>query len=152
MFRVRLCSEKDLEEVFRVAEKYTSFDAKPTSVDIEGLYARSPEFFFVAYDEHGRIVGFITGYERKGIPENVLETWNATRVGYVDLMAVDLPFRRKGVGKSLLNTLLEQFGRVGIDLVLLDVPAIEEAAFRLYKGQGFEIRAYNMRKYLKGEK
>ena len=109
MFHIRLCGEKDLEEVFRVAEKYTSFDAKLTLVDIEGLYARNPEFFFVAHDEHGRIVGFITGYERKGFPENVLRSWNATRVGYVDLMAVDIPFRRKGVGTALLHTLLEHF-------------------------------------------
>ncbi len=148
MFRVRRCADKDLREVFRIAEKYTSFDAKPTLVDIEGLYARNPEFFFVAHDEHGSIVGFITGYERKGIPENVLRTWNATRVGYVDLMAVDIPFRRKGVGTALVDTLLEHFSRVGIDLVLLDVPAKEEAAVRLYKGAGFETRAYNMRKYL----
>ncbi len=134
--------------MFRVAEKYTSFDAKPTLGDIEGLYARNPEFFFVAHDEHEKIVGFITGYERKGIPENVLRTWNARRVGYVDLMAVDVPFRRKGVGTVLLNTLLEHFSRVGIDLVLLDVPAEERAAVRLYKEKGFETRAYNMRKYL----
>jgi ribosomal protein S18 acetylase RimI-like enzyme len=149
MFRVRPCTDKDLTEVFCVAEKYTSFDAKPSLGDIEGLYARNPEFFFVAHDEHKRIVGFITGYERKGVPENVLRTWNARRVGYVDLMAVDIPFRRKGVGTALLNTLLEHFSRVGIDLVLLDVPAEEEAAVRLYKEEGFETRAYNMRKYLR---
>ena len=151
MFRVRPCVEKDLREVFRVAEKHTSFDAVPTLVDIEGLYARNPEFFLVAQDEHGSIVGFITGYERKGIPDNVLRTWNASRVGYVDLMAVDIPFRRKGVGTALLNTLLEHFSREGIDLVLLDVPAKEEAAVRLYREAGFETRAYNMRKYLKRE-
>ncbi len=81
MFRVRHCTDRDLGEVFRIAEKYTSFDAKPTPGDIEGLYARNPKFFFVAHDEQGRIVGFITGYERKGIPEKVLRTWNATRVG-----------------------------------------------------------------------
>ncbi len=148
MFRVRNCTDRDLGEVFRIAEKYTSFDAKPTPVDIEGLYARNPEFFFIAHDEHERILGFITGYERKGVPENVLRTWNATRVGYVDLMAVDIPSRRRGVGTALLNTLLEHFSRAGIDLVLLDVPVEEEAAVRLYKKEGFDIRAYNMRKYL----
>ena len=151
MFRVRQCTDSDLKEVLRVAEKYTSFDAEPTLVDIEGLYARNPEFFFVAHDEHGSIVGFITGYERKGVPENVLRTWKVRRVGYVDLMAVDVPFRRKGVGAALLNTLLENFNRVGIDLVLLDVPAEEDAAVRLYEREGFEIRAYNMKKYLKKE-
>lgn len=148
MFRVRPCTDRDLDEVFVVAERYTSFDAKPTLADIEGLYARNPEFFFVAQDEQERIVGFITGYERKGVPENVLRSWNARRVGYVDLMAVDIPSRRRGVGTALLNTLLEHFSRAGIDLALLDVPAEQDAAVRLYKEKGFEIRAYNMRKYL----
>ena len=119
---MRRCTDQDLGEVFRIAEKYTSFDAKPTTEDIQGLYARNPEFFFVAKDEDGSTVGFITGYERKGIPENVLRTWNATRVGYIDLMAVDIPFRRRGVGRVLLSTLQEHFGQGGIDLVLLDVP------------------------------
>jgi|SRR5712692_10298095 len=149
MFRVRPCTPKDLVEVSQIAEKYTSFDAQPTPADIEGLYARNPEFFFVAQDDDGRIVGFITGYERKGVPESVLRTWNAARVGYVDLMAVDVSFRRRGVGTAMLNTLLENFSREDIELVLLDVPVEQDAAVRLYKGQGFDVRGYNMKKYLK---
>ncbi len=149
MFRVRPCTPKDLVEVWQIAEKYTSFDATPTPADIEGLYAKNSEFFFVAQHDDGRIVGFITGYERKGVPENVLRTWNAARVGYIDLMAVEASFRRMGVGTDLLNTLLENFSRVGIDLVLLDVPVEQEAAVRLYKKEGFDVRAYNMKKYLK---
>ena len=133
MVKVRPCSSNDLQSVFEIAEKYTSFDATPTFVDIEGMYSRNPDYFFVAEDNSGRATGFITGYERKGLPENVLRTWNAKRVGYVELMAVDSRYTRKGIGRALMNTLLEHFQRNGIDIVNLDVPTEQEAAVEPYK-------------------
>ncbi len=148
MFYVRSCNPNDLAAVHRLAEEYTSFDATPTPADIEGLYQRNPEHFYVAQDDSGNILGFITGCERKGIPENVLRTWKATRVGYIDIMAVDTPHRAKGIGTSLLNTILENFRKAGIDVVILDVPAEQEAAVKLYKKIGFQVRAFNMRKFL----
>jgi ribosomal protein S18 acetylase RimI-like enzyme len=89
LVKVRKCSPGDLHAVTELAQRYTSFDTIPTFADIGGMHARNPEYFFVAENDHGKVVGFITGYERKGIPEEVLRTWNANRVGYVDLMAVD---------------------------------------------------------------
>ncbi len=148
MFRIRSCSLNDLAAVNSLASEYTSFDATPTRADIEGLYQRNPEYFYVAEDDSGRVLGFITGCERKGIPEEVLRTWTAHRVGYVDLMAVDISHRKKGAGTKLLNTLLEHFRTTGVDLVILDVPAEQESAVNLYKKLGFHIRAYNMRKSL----
>ena len=148
MVKIRPCSSNDLQSVFEIAEKYTSFDATPTFVDIEGMYSRNPNYFFVAEDNSGRVTGFITGYERKGLPENVLRTWNAKRVGYVELMAVDSRYTRKGIGRALMNTLLEHFQRNGIDIVNLDVPTEQEAAVEPYKKLGFYVRAYNMRKRL----
>lgn len=147
-FHIRSCSPNDLAAVHRLASEYTSFDATPTQADIEGLYQRNPEYFYVAEDESGRVLGFIIGYERKGIPEEVLRTWKANRVGYVDLMAVDMLRRKKGIGTKLVDTLLEHFRTFGVDLILLDVPAEQDSAVNLYKKLGFHIRAYNMRKSL----
>ena len=148
MVNVRPCSSNDLPSVYEIAEKYTSFDATPTFIDIEGMYSRNPNYFFVAEDDSGQVTGFITGYERKGLPESVLRTWNAKKVGYIDLMAVDSRYRRKGIGRALMNTLLDHFQRNGIDIVNLDVPTEQEAAVELYKKLGFYVRAYNMRKRL----
>jgi ribosomal protein S18 acetylase RimI-like enzyme len=146
--KVRPCVPKDLQSIVDLAQKYTSFDTKPAFADIQSMYARNPEYFFVAESDHGGVVGFITGYERKGIPEEVLRTWNAKRVGYIDLMAVNPSHRRMGVGRVLMNVILEEFRKNHVDIVNLDVPAEQEAALRLYESFGFSIRAYNMRKRL----
>src|SRR5205809_7998941 len=123
MVKVRPCSYIDLQSVFEIAEKYSSYDATPTFADIEGMYSRNPDYFFVDEDNSGRVTGFITGYERKGLPENDLRTWNAKRVGYVELMAVDSRYRRKGIGRALMDTILEHIQCIGFDIMNLDVPA-----------------------------
>jgi ribosomal protein S18 acetylase RimI-like enzyme len=143
---IRKCTPRDLQSITETAQKYTAFDTKPTFADVEGMYSRNPEYFYIAEDGQGRIIGFITGYERKGLPEEVLKSWDARRVGYVDLMAVDMEHRRKGVGKSLMNKILNEFRRNGVDIVNLDVPGGQEAALGLYKSLGFYVRAYNLRK------
>ncbi len=130
---------------------HTSFDATPTLADTHGLYEQNPNYFYVATVGSGEIVGFITGYERKGVPEEVLRKWNATRVGYVDLMAVEPVHRRAGIGTSLLNKLLERFRKDGIDLVILDVPVEQVAAVKLYEKLGFQVRAFNMWKHLQND-
>jgi beta-glucanase (GH16 family) len=55
--------------VFEIAKKFGSFDTTPTLEDIQGMYPRSPDSFFVAEDDSGQVIGFISGYERKGLPE-----------------------------------------------------------------------------------
>lgn len=100
MVIVRKCSTSDLRAVNELAESYTSFDMTPTKAEIEGMHARNPEYFFVAENDHRQIIGFASGYERKGLPEEVLRSWNAKRVGYVELMAVDPSLRRMGAGRA----------------------------------------------------
>jgi ribosomal protein S18 acetylase RimI-like enzyme len=152
MFRIMPCRRDDLGVVHKLSAEYASFDATPTFADTEGLYERNPEYFYVATESSGEIIGFITGYERKGVPDKVLRTWKASRVGYIDLMAVDLAHRREGIGTSLLNTLLKHFQNDGIDMVILDVPAEQVAAVKLYEKLGFHVRAFNMRKDLREER
>jgi ribosomal protein S18 acetylase RimI-like enzyme len=143
-WKVRKCRTEDLSKVLLLAEKYTSFDAMPTIADIETIYERNTDNFFVAEDDHGKILGFATGYEKKGIPQEVLMSWKARRVGYLDLMAVDLQHRKQGIGTALLKSVLDQFRAQGIDTVHLDVPSTEPDAIRLYQTLGFKTRAYSM--------
>jgi ribosomal protein S18 acetylase RimI-like enzyme len=141
---IRKCRTEDLSKVLLLAEEYTSFDVMPTMADIETIYERNTDNFFVAEDHRGKILGFATGYEKKGIPQEVLISWKAKRVGYVDLMAVDLQHRKQGIGTALLKSVLDEFKVQGIDTVHLDVPSEEPEAIRLYQRLGFKTRAYSM--------
>jgi N6-L-threonylcarbamoyladenine synthase/ribosomal-protein-alanine N-acetyltransferase len=69
-------------------------------------------------------------------------------VGSVEVLAVKEHHRRKGIGTSLLNHLLEVFKDRGIDTVTLSVPADESGAKELYDKLGFETRGYFMKKKL----
>ena len=71
-------------------------------------------------------------------------SWKARRVGYLDLMAVDLQHRKQGIGTALLNSVLDQFEVQNIDTIHLDVPSTEQDAIRLYQKLGFKTRAYSM--------
>ncbi len=72
----------------------------------------------------------------------------ATKVGSVEVLAVEEQYRRRGIATLLLNRLFAVFGERGIDMVTLSVPADEVGAKELYDKLGFETRGYFMKKKL----
>ncbi len=63
-------------------------------------------------------------------------------------MAVDPSYRNQGIGRALLDRLLEDLREKDVDLVLLHCPANAIDAKHLYDKLGFEVRAYEMKKRL----
>src|SRR3989442_2069440 len=100
----------------------------PTMPDIEMIYERNEDNFFVAEDDRGNILGFATGYEKKGIPQEVLMSWKAKRVGYLDLMAVGLQHRQQSNWTPPLKSVLDQFQVQGIENRPFDVPSPQRDA------------------------
>ena len=95
-----------------------------------------------------RIVGFVYGRESKNVPDEVLRRWKTTKVGSVDVLAVEERYRRRGIATLLLNRLFAAFRERGIDTVTLSVPADEIGAKELYDKLGFETRGYFLKKKL----
>ena len=144
---IRLYEEKDRFAVLRLSQKYASWDSTPTEADIQGFYSSEPDFFLVA-ELNKRIVGFIYGRESKNVPDKVLQRWKATKVGSVEVLAVEEQYRRRGIATLLLNRLFVVFKRRGIDTVTLTTPADEIGAKELYDKLGFETRGYFLKKKL----
>jgi ribosomal protein S18 acetylase RimI-like enzyme len=130
-----------------ISQKYASWDSTTTEADIQGFYSSEPDHFLVA-ELNRRIVGFVYGRESKNIPDEVLRRWTATKVGSVEVLAVEEQYRRKGIATLLLNRLFTVFREKGIDTVTLSVPADEYGAKELYDKLGFETRGYFMKKAL----
>jgi len=144
---IRRYEEKDRVAVLQLSQKYTSWDSTPTEADIQGFYSSEPDFFLVA-ELNKRIVGFVYGRESKNVPDEVLRRWKATKVGSVEVLAVEEQYRRRGIATLLLDRLFVVFKGRGIDTVTLTTPADEIGAKELYDKLGFETRGYFLKKKL----
>ena len=144
---IRRYEKNDEVAVLQLSRKYASWDSTPTKADIHGFYSSEPDFFLVA-ELNRRIVGFVCARESKNVPDEVLRRWNATKVGSVEVLAVEEQYRRRGIATLLLNRLFETFRKRGIDTVTLSVPADEVGAKGFYDKLGFETRGYFMKRKL----
>ena len=144
---IRRYQKTDEFAVLQLSQRYASWDSTPTEADIQGFYSSEPDFFLVAELDR-KIVGFVYGRESKNAPDEVLRRWKATKVGSVEVLAVDEQYRRKGIARLLLNRLFVVFKARGIDTVTLSVPADESGAKELYDKLGFETRGYFLKKTL----
>ncbi len=144
---IRRYEKNDEVAVLQLSQKYASWDSTPTEADIQGFYSSEPDFFLVA-ELNRRIVGFVSARESKNVPDEVLQRWKATKVGSVEVLAVEKQYRRRGIATLLLNQLFVAFMKRGIDTVTLSVPADELGAKELYDKLGFETRGYFMKRKL----
>jgi ribosomal protein S18 acetylase RimI-like enzyme len=144
---IRRYEKNDKIAILQLSQKYASWDSTPTEADIQGFYSSEPDHFLVA-ELNRRIVGFVYGRESKNVPDEVLRRWRATRVGSVEVLAVEEQYRWKGIATLLLNRLFTVFREKGIDTVTLSVPTDEYGAKELYDKLGFETRGYFMKKAL----
>ena len=144
---IRRYEEKDRVAVLQLSQKYAAWDSTPTEADIQGFHSSEPDFFLVA-ELNRKIVGFVYGRESKNVPDEVLRRWKATRVGSVEVLAVEEQYRRRGIATLLLDRLFVVFKGRGIDTVTLTTPADEIGAKELYDKLGFETRGYFLKKKL----
>ena len=144
---IRRYEEKDRVAVLQLSQKYASWDSTPTEADIQGFHSSEPDFFLVA-ELNRRIIGFVYGRESKNVPDEVLRRWKATRVGSVEVLAVEEQYRRRGIATLLMDRLFVVFKGRGIDTVTLTTPADEIGAKELYDKLGFETRGYFLKKRL----
>ncbi|AYN68160.1 GNAT family N-acetyltransferase [Euzebyella marina] len=94
--------------------------------------------FMVCKDEKGEIVGIA-----------LMATYKVVSGfrGLVEDVVVDEAYRGKGIGRKLMDSLLEEARRKGIDEVMLFTGHHRTAAINLYKSLGFKIResgVYNL--------
>ncbi len=90
------------------------------------IYSSWPNAFLVA-DINGKIVGFIAGSKLSSIEGRIL------------LLAVEAPYRRRGIGTRLLEKFLNICLTENIKQVRLEVREDNYEAIRFYMNRGFVI-------------
>lgn len=85
-----------------------------------------------------RVIGYIIFYIFSG-------------EGHIYNIAVDTAYRRRGIGKYLLESALEIIEKNGVDEVFLEVSVRNTAALELYKKYHFQVFGVRKRYYSNGD-
>jgi len=132
---IRLFEKADTDQVVKLAADYAAFDRAMPKDWLLATYDKYPDSIWVA-EADNKLVGFIIGYETK--------THSGETRGDIELLAVHPLHRRRGIGKKLVERVLEQFRKASIEEAYLFCPAVATEAKKFYEKLGFKIDAYYM--------
>jgi len=119
----------------RLIPQLSSSSTLPTEVELSELTASDATTLFLARSEDGPIVGTLTLCTFR-IPTGV-RAW-------IEDVVVDDAARGQGVGKALTQAALGEARRQGARTVDLTSRPSREAANRLYRALGFQLRDTNV--------
>jgi len=126
---IRVAGEQDLDEIMRIENASFASDAWSIQ-NMHDELVGAGRFYVVAYAtaaESEELIGYA------GLAKSM-----AASSADIQTIAVSSDQRGKGLGRKLMNRLLEECNRVGIGEVFLEVRADNPTAESLYKSLGFE--------------
>ena len=132
---VRVLRIEDIPAVFAMGERVFTPDDSPTlyrtwdEYQVVDMFSSSGESCLVAEHE-GRIVGFALG-------EMIEKRKSAWTYGYLVWLAVEPSLSGHGIGRLLVDELLEVFIELGARMVLVDTDADKEDTLRFFERVGF---------------
>ena len=131
---IRLAEEADFERLIELMGEFAEFENHPeammNSVD---RMKREKEYFscFVAETENSIIVGYAAWFF-------AYYTWTGKAL-YIDDLYVQEEFRGRGIGKMLLNKIIEFATGTGCHKIRWQVSDWNEKARGMYRSMGAEI-------------
>ncbi|MCD6181543.1 MAG: ribosomal protein S18-alanine N-acetyltransferase [Candidatus Cloacimonetes bacterium] len=121
MLLIRRMQMDDLPQVMRLEDQLFS---SPWSSTMMIQELNSHEAFVAEF--HGQIAGYICCWK-------VLDECTITNVG------VDVEVQRQGIGRRLVNFIMDRMQQEGCDEFFLEVRASNLPALALYRSIGFEV-------------
>ena len=116
---------------------------KANREDSEGIYRLEIDTFSIPWSKEAIIKEFENTFANYFIAEEdnqiigYIGVWKVLEEGQITNIAVHKDYRRRGIGKELIKTLMN-FGREEkIEVFLLEVRKSNEAAKKLYEQMGF---------------
>jgi ribosomal protein S18 acetylase RimI-like enzyme len=104
---------------------------------------KNNDIFLVVSECNEKIVGAIL-YKIEKNPEDTL--LNERKYGYIEEMIVSEAFRGKGIGKKLLDYVINGFQIKNIKEIEIDVWEKNEIGLKFYEDQGFKTIQRKMKK------
>ncbi len=136
---VRNFQIRDLPRVVEIERRSFGVDAYDPATFLH-LYRFCGDLFLVA-EADGVVVGYsVTCVEREG----------GAPVGHIHSIAVDPEWRRRGVGRTLIEETFKRLREVGVCDVILEVSAANKAGQAFWRCLGFTPVGVKRRFYLDG--
>lgn len=135
-FIIRPMAEADIDAVLAI--EHESYKHPWNRTHFLDELNSDHSFPLVATDSEERIIGFIC-------PRFLMEE------GHIYNVAVGRSFRKRGVGRFLLNEVLANFRERGVATVYLEVRTSNNAAIALYRQLGFDSTGVRRSYYENGE-
>jgi ribosomal protein S18 acetylase RimI-like enzyme len=131
MIDIRYATEKDVDQIYSLGQNVSEFSVNDETVNFwpKPLLANaisSKDTVIIIAEEDKRMVGFIIAVYNEGFRKAVIEN-----------IYVDLGLRNQGIGKQLLEKLLEQLAEKKCEYITALVPPDADGAMRLYESGGF---------------
>jgi ribosomal-protein-alanine N-acetyltransferase len=120
--KIHKCSFKDLRKVYEV--ELESFENPYPFPVFLNFLLKEPNGFLIA-KMNDQIVGYVIGVIEKNI-------------GTIVSIAVKKDYRRKGIGKKLLDYIIEYFKLKNISIINLQVRIDNYEAISFYENNGFK--------------
>jgi len=114
----------DLKTVREIEQSSFALDAYPEE-RFENLYQKHPDDFIVA-EKNNNVIGYIIAYENGGFLD-------------FNSMAVNKKYRGLGIGRLLVNFMLNRFKKRGLKKASLEVRPTNKIALAFYQNLGFKI-------------
>ena len=115
----------DLESIIKIENASFSVDAYPKK-RFEKLWRLHSKDFIVA-QLRDKITGYIIAYPKRYFID-------------LDSLAIDKNYRKLGIGKKLVNFMLNRFKKNGLKRALLEVRTTNKTAIAFYQKLGFKIK------------
>lgn len=98
-----------------------------------------PSHLVLVAEIGGRVVGFAHGSPLERRP-----VFRTAKGGRVDEVAVHRDYRRRGLGRQIMEVLVRGLGSMGFSFIELMVDTENQAAIELYRSLSFYPRDYRM--------
>lgn len=108
-------------------------------------YARGPDYLIDDWQAGGCFLVAEEGGEIRGYLSVSAQRWH--QIGWINNLVVDRPFRKKGIGTSLMKRGIAWGRSLGLDALMLDVQTKNHPAIRFCQKFGFKFCGFNDQYY-----
>ncbi|HXZ42406.1 MAG TPA: GNAT family N-acetyltransferase [Terriglobales bacterium] len=143
MGQIRECRDTDFDQVFLLLKQLWP-SKELDRIALSTVYARAirgDAQHYICAIEDDRVVGFCS----LTLTNNL---WQAGYLAHIDELVVDEQQRGRGIGRALLNAIVEVAVKAGCPRIELDSAFHRKDAHKFYEAQGFENRAHLFSKVL----